>query len=74
MNYNINRKYKMCTRCVMDTSDIEIIFDEDGVCNYCLEAERELPKYQFSTEEEKMNLDQIKKKLLHFLLWKILML
>ena len=24
-----------CTRCVMDTSDPDIIFDENGVCNHC---------------------------------------
>ena len=28
-------EYRMCTRCVMDTSDPEIIFDENGVCNHC---------------------------------------
>lgn len=29
--------YRMCTRCVMDTSDPEIRFDADGVCNHCIE-------------------------------------
>lgn len=32
--------YRICTRCVMDTSDPEIKFDEDGVCNHCRGAER----------------------------------
>lgn len=27
--------YQVCTRCVMDTSDPEITFDQDGVCNHC---------------------------------------
>ena len=27
--------YRICTRCVMDTSDREIAFDENGVCNHC---------------------------------------
>ncbi len=27
--------YQQCTRCVMDTSDAEIIFDMNGVCNHC---------------------------------------
>jgi N-acetyl sugar amidotransferase len=27
--------YQQCTRCVMDTSDPEIEFDEEGVCNHC---------------------------------------
>jgi len=26
---------QQCTRCVMDTSDAEIQFDADGVCNHC---------------------------------------
>ena len=29
------REYQMCTRCIMDTSDPDIIFDEHGVCNHC---------------------------------------
>ena len=28
-------EYRVCTRCVMDTSDPEISFDESGVCNHC---------------------------------------
>lgn len=47
----------------MDTSDIDIIFDSNGVCNYCLEAEIELPKYQFTVKEEKYNLDLLKNRL-----------
>jgi N-acetyl sugar amidotransferase len=27
--------YQICTRCVMDTSDPEIVFDSNGVCNLC---------------------------------------
>ena len=27
--------YQICKNCVMDTSDPEIKFDENGVCNYC---------------------------------------
>ncbi|KMT52514.1 N-acetyl sugar amidotransferase [Pseudomonas fildesensis] len=30
-----NDAYKICTNCVMDTSDKDITFDEDGVCNHC---------------------------------------
>ena len=30
-----NRKYQICTNCVMDTSDSRIIFDEKGVCDHC---------------------------------------
>lgn len=31
------RDYQECTRCVMDTSDPEIEFDPQGVCNHCRE-------------------------------------
>jgi hypothetical protein len=27
--------YRVCSRCVMDTSDVDIRFDERGVCNHC---------------------------------------
>ncbi|MDR7866275.1 MAG: N-acetyl sugar amidotransferase [Sporomusaceae bacterium] len=29
------KQYQICTRCIMDTSDPEITFDENGVCNHC---------------------------------------
>jgi N-acetyl sugar amidotransferase len=28
-------RYQICTQCIMDTSDPEISFDENGVCNHC---------------------------------------
>lgn len=33
-------EYKQCTRCVMDTTDPEITFDENGVCNHCANFEK----------------------------------
>ena len=30
-----NKNYQICTRCVMDTTDPEISFDENGVCAAC---------------------------------------
>ncbi|AMH05446.1 N-acetyl sugar amidotransferase [Achromobacter xylosoxidans] len=30
-----SRPYQICTRCVMDTSDPDISFDAEGVCNHC---------------------------------------
>lgn len=29
----MNSEYGMCTRCVMDTTANDIVFDEGGVCN-----------------------------------------
>lgn len=33
----MNRKYQVCTNCVMDTTDSKIKFDENGVCDHCLD-------------------------------------
>jgi N-acetyl sugar amidotransferase len=34
------RTYRICIRCVMDTSDPEISFDSDGLCSHCLRYDR----------------------------------
>ena len=36
----MEREYRICTRCLMDTSDPEIQFDEEGVCNHCHDYDR----------------------------------
>jgi N-acetyl sugar amidotransferase len=36
----MERNYQICTRCIMDTSDPEIQFDEQGVCNHCHDYDR----------------------------------
>lgn len=35
----IERDYQVCTYCVMDTSDPDIEFDENGRCNHCRDFE-----------------------------------
>ena len=41
-----------CTRCIMDnSSDETIVFDENGVCNYCKEAMARKEKEYFPNEE-----------------------
>ena len=47
----MNREYQICTRCVMDTSDPEITFDADGVCNHCVEFEQVTSKFWFPNEK-----------------------
>ena len=37
MKTNTHRGYQQCNRCLMDTSDEEITFDEVGNCNHCTE-------------------------------------
>lgn len=39
-------KYQICIRCVMDTTDVSISFDESGVCDHCRTFQFEiLPKW-----------------------------
>ncbi len=38
--------YRICARCVMDTSDPDISFDRDGICNHChFFTEKVLPRW-----------------------------
>lgn len=47
------RKYQVCTRCVMDTTDSDIRFDEHGVCQRCREyEERILPDWNYGKGHE----------------------
>jgi aminotransferase len=32
---SLERPYQVCTQCVMDTSDPNIVFDTNGVCDHC---------------------------------------
>lgn len=44
-------KYQCCTRCVMDTTDSEITFDSQGVCNHCRQFNERAGREWFPNEE-----------------------
>lgn len=49
----IERPYQICTCCVMDTTDPDIEFDENGVCNRCKEYQtRILPNWNHGEGHE----------------------
>lgn len=48
-----------CTRCVMDTSDPDIYFDSDGVCNHCHTFDSETRQRWFPNAEGRHRLDRI---------------
>ena len=59
-------EYKICSRCIMDTSDCEIVFDKYGVCNHCLRYDdlnsvRTIPKDKAKSEMQRL-VKQIKLK------------
>ena len=55
----MEREYQICTRCVMDTSDPEITFDENGICNHCIQFDEETKSNWFPNSEGAKKLDAI---------------
>lgn len=52
-------EYKRCTRCIMDTTDPAIYFDEQGVCNHCNNFEKVVSKGYFPNDEGMKKLEEI---------------
>jgi len=57
----IAKPYQICTRCVMDTTDPNITFDENGFCNHCTQAikKMKLPPYALSPKEKEKALNNL---------------
>ncbi len=51
-------KYQICTKCVMDTTDPDIEFDDDGVCNHCNNFHN-VTKHNWFPNQEGSNLWQM---------------
>jgi len=59
----MNRKYQICKRCVMDTTDPDIVFDNNGICNHCKNYFEMEKKSVFKGEEGKKKLKKIVNKI-----------
>lgn len=59
------RPYQVCTRCIMDTTDSEIEFDERGICNHCKSFEKNLKDRILSEEKGKKYLIKLIEKIKH---------
>lgn len=55
----MSRAYQICIKCIMDTSDLEIVFDDVGVCNHCKEYEERARRELHSGDRGEKELDQI---------------
>lgn len=69
MNVTLNanqRQYQICTQCIMDTTVPDIVFDEQGICNYCKLYKQRMKTELYRGEEAKQQLQtlvqQIKRK------------
>ena len=51
--------YKICTRCIMDTTDQEIVFDEKGVCNHCRRYEERAKEELYCDESGQQKLKDL---------------
>jgi len=53
------RSYQICSNCVMDTSDSEIVFDDNGVCDHCLGFETNVKPNWFPNEIGKQKVEEM---------------
>ncbi len=51
--------YKICARCVMDTTDPDIIIDQRGVCNHCHTYDEMVKKYVVTGESGRQEFENI---------------
>jgi N-acetyl sugar amidotransferase len=51
------RPMKICSSCVMDTSDSSIVFDDSGVCDHCRTFERDIKPFWDTEEKGRKNLE-----------------
>ena len=49
----MNAAYRLCTRCVMDTSAGDISFDAEGRCNYCVDFEQRYARLTAPSADER---------------------
>ncbi len=55
----MQKEYQICTRCVMDTTDPDIEFDENGVCNHCRKYDDIIRKNMIPISKRKVELEKI---------------
>jgi N-acetyl sugar amidotransferase len=53
------REYQQCIRCVMDTTDPQIVFDEKGQCNHCAEFLGVRKKHIYTGKQGEEELERI---------------
>lgn len=56
--------YQICTRCIMDTTDPEISFNEEGVCNHCIKFDTLIKPRWYPGSEGKIKFDGMVKNII----------
>ena len=57
--------YKQCSRCIMDTTDEHIYFNENGICNHCIRFEESQKTKWFPNKEGEKKLKNLFLSLIH---------
>lgn len=55
----MTEEYRICNRCVMDTTDKEITFDENGYCNHCNDFFKNYKEHTYQGELSDKKLERI---------------
>lgn len=58
-----NKAYQICNRCIMDTTDPNIVIDEKGNCNHCADALQRAKTMWFPNDEGEKRLESITKEI-----------
>lgn len=59
----MSRAYQVCNRCVMDTTDPIITFDQEGNCNHCTEFINKRSKHKYQGAETDAQFKQLIQKI-----------
>jgi len=59
----MDREYKICSNCIMDTSDSKISFDEDGVCDHCIDFKENVEPNWNTGDKGRAELEEIVEKI-----------
>ena len=63
----MERPYKKCSRCILDTNDdINIKFNENGICNYCIDYDKEASKSVITGQDGINKLEEIVKQIKNY--------
>ncbi|HSW68105.1 MAG TPA: N-acetyl sugar amidotransferase [Bacteroidales bacterium] len=57
--------YRQCTRCVMDSSDPDIVFDNKGKCNHCTDFDERIIKRTYRPGESEKSLLALVERIKH---------
>lgn len=60
---NYLRKYQVCTKCIMGTTDPEITFDEEGICSHCHQYKQMISNRKYLSKKEPYALEKLIKRI-----------